>query len=381
LQSHGQIAQVLHDRFLASEQGGMVCVMSGSPGSGKTSLARRFLQELPEDTPRLRGKGLQSGVAPLLPICEAIRSYQHGSNYDQLRAAAEEYAVSVPILKEVLGPLVRARTRTLETSSDLRQVIPPETFTFVVLSRLIAALEGAKTPVLFVDDIQWLDASSLAFLGYFASQIRERQVFLLLVRRQNGHVDRQTQSLLESLRRDVGDSAVELVVGGLSREEQIELVKSMLGPVCLDDAQLAWLEASSQAKPYYLRELINLLRERGSLVKDGGVWRLVEQGRIVVPPSLNQYIEARLARATDLNPLIRDIIQYGACAGTSFDARVVAAAMGEPARLVGNLLQIIERETGLIQRLGQTTCFTFDHDLTREAVLTELGDFAYEARN
>jgi len=107
--SHEQVLGRLHHQFEASNQEGTACVVSGSPGSGKTYLAERFLGNLPTTVPRLRGKGRQTGVTPLLPICEAIRSHEHGGNLDQLRAVAEEYVDAIPLLKDVLGPLLRAR--------------------------------------------------------------------------------------------------------------------------------------------------------------------------------------------------------------------------------------------------------------------------------
>lgn len=377
--SHEQVLGRLHHQFEASNQEGTACVVSGSPGSGKTYLAERFLGNLPTTVPRLRGKGRQTGVTPLLPICEAIRSHEHGGNLDQLRAVAEEYVDAIPLLKDVLGPLLRARARTVDTRSTLREVIPSETFTFVALSRLLASFEGRAPPVLFVDDIQWIDASSTAFLGYFASQIRARRVFLLLTRRANGHVDERTRALLDTLQRDMGGRALELSIGGLSRTEQLHLVHSVVGPVDLSDEDLDWLNASSQGKPYYLREVVRLLLDRGELVREGAAWQLRAHPRVtIVPPSLQQYIRHRIQAVTGPLPDAGEIVQFAACLGTTFDARVLAEALNQPIRKLAGVLELVEQHTGLIHRDGRSTIFNFDHDLTREAVLADLGDLATE---
>jgi tetratricopeptide (TPR) repeat protein len=364
--SHEQLLGRLQDRFAASQHGGKACVVSGSAGSGKTHLAERFLDSLPTSVPRLRGKGCQTGVAPLLPICEAIRSHEHGGNLDRLRAVAEEYARAIPLLEDVVDPPLRARSR-----AAAREVIPSETFTFVALSRLLASFEGQQTPVLFVDDIQWIDASSTAFLGWFAGQIHEHRVFLLLTRRLNGEVDERTQALLDTLH--AGDHTLELSVDGLSRPEQLELIRTQLdGTVELDDEDLAWLETSSQAKPYYLRELVRLLCDRGDFVQDGAVWRLRERPQeAIIPPSLQRYVRQRIL-ATEPRPVAGEVIQLAACIGTTFDSRIIADTLGEPLRRITGVLEQIAERTELIRRQARTSVFCFEHDLTREAVLAEV---------
>jgi tetratricopeptide (TPR) repeat protein len=379
VQARAEILSQLHARFDGTQESGMACVVSGSPGVGKTFLAERFLQELPTKTPRLKGRGIQTGVASLLPICDALRSYSRGENADQLRAAAEEYVEAVPVLKLVLAPLLRARSRTEHGRSRLRQVMPSETYTFIVLSRLLETIGGSRPVVLFIDDVQWLDAASVSFIGYLAAQIREHRVFLLLARRLNGKEDEQTTALLSTLRREAGPRTLELSLGGLTRGEQLALLEGLLGEVHLEPEDADWLEASSQGKPYYLRELVELLRANGGLVRTGTVWRLNGRPRErVVPPSLHQYLRDRLARSLNDDATARDAVHFAACAGTAFDAKVIADALDVPLRRLGPLLEGIGHDTGLIRRDGRTSLFSFDHDLTREAILAELGDFAVE---
>jgi tetratricopeptide (TPR) repeat protein len=374
----GIIVRLL-ERFGEQVEAGTACLVSGSPGTGKTHLVEQFLRELPASTPRLRGRGLQTGVAPLLPICEAIRSFGVGENIDQVRAVVEEYAETIPLLKLVLAPLFKAQLRTSHMRSRLRQVVPSETYTFVALARLLESLRGSQQLVLFIDDLQWADASSIEFLGYYATQLRSQRVLLLLVRRMDGQDLEQVASLIETIRREAGERVIEVSLGGLTRAEQIALIESLLGPIELLPADLDWLESSTQGKPYYLRELVELLRREGLLEKAGGAWRLRRHGDAkVVPPSLHRHLRERLSRIWEGDGLSRDVVQFAACAGTAFDAAVVAEALGQPTRTIGLLLDSFARKTGLIGRRGRTTEFFFDHDLTREAILSDLGDFAQE---
>lgn len=378
----GQDALVtaLHQRLLATAEGGAACVISGGPGAGKTFVADRFLRELPRTTARLRGRGLRTGGAPLLPICEAIRTCPEARDADRLRGVFEEYVQAVPYVKEALGPLFKATGgKTRHAGAALRDSIPSEAYTFVALARLLEALGDSDVPVLFLDDLQWVDRSSIGFLGYLASQIRNTRVFLLLTRRTNGKDDASVTALLETLRQEAGERSIEFSMGDLSREDEYAVLKGILGRVELAEEDLNWIHGSSRGNPYYLRELVTLLQAEGHLVNASGVWRLGSkpEGRLT-PPSLQRHIRDRLARIGSNDPLALEVINFAACAGTVFDARVVADALSESHRRIASVLQILEDATGIVRREGRTTCFRFDHDLTRESVVSELGGFAQE---
>jgi tetratricopeptide (TPR) repeat protein len=379
VQSRAETLRQLHLQFEAFGDDGGACIVNGFAGSGKTFLAERFLEDLPKGMPCLKGRGLQSGVAPFLPICDAISSFQAGENVDRLRTLVEEYAGALPFLKTAFAPILRAKSRTEHTRASVREVVPSEAYTFAALTHLFESLAGSHRLVLFLDDLQWLDAATLGFLGYLAAAAKKPQIFLLLTKRVNGSEDPHVWSLLEALRRELGSHILEVSLGDLTPDEQLRVVGSILGPVDLTRHDLRWLETCSEGKPYYLRELVELLRDDGRLVRVGGTWKLqCETDVPIVPPTLWRNIRARIVRVLDGDELAHEAVRFGACAGTVFDAQLIADALGEPARRIGAILGSIERSTGLIQREGRTTTFRFNHDLTRGAVLEEIGDFAPE---
>jgi tetratricopeptide (TPR) repeat protein len=311
-----------------------------------------------------------------MPFCEALRSYGGGSKVDKLRAVVLEYAQSLPWLEDWVGPLVRVHARTQLAPPTLREAMPSETITFLALSRLLEALENGEPVVLFVDDIQWLDASSTAFLGYLASQLHARKVFLILAHRSNGHIDDNVRKLIDTLHKEAVGSVHELSIPALARPEQRELIEALLGTVEFNDDEFDLLDVSAQANPYYLRELIQLLDKRGTIAQSGGVWRFVERFEPMLPPSRHQYVQNRVKVAVDGQPFARQLIYFAACAGSEFDASVLAACTDKAPLDVGTALQGIAERSGLVRRLGHSMMYRFDHDLTREAILTELGDYA-----
>jgi tetratricopeptide (TPR) repeat protein len=376
--SQAQLLDQLHEWFADASSGGIACVLSGSPGAGKTHILECFLDQLPKSTPRLRGRGLPTGVPPLLPICEALQSYG-GSVLDQLRAAAVELSQAVPMFKEYVGPLVRARERTQHVPSTLREAMPSETFNYFALEHLLEKLENGAPVVLFIDDIQWLDASSIAFLGHLARRLSDHKLLLLLARRTNGYIDDKIEKLLAVLRKEAVERVHELPVSGLTRPEQHELIETtLLGPIEFKEHEFAVLEVSTQAKPYQLLETIQYFRDRESIAQVSGVWRFVKEIEPMLPTSLRDHLHHRMEVATEGQPSTLRLIRFAACGGTEFDATVLAACVEQPSLEVVDVLQRIEERSALIRRVGSSTKYRFDHDLTREAILSDLGELARE---
>ncbi len=121
-------------------------------------------------------------------------------------------------------------------------------------------------------------------------------MFLLLTRRLNGKENERITALLETLRREAPGKSVELSVSGLSRSEQVAALASLLGNrIDFDDADLDWIQRATHGNPYYLRELLDLLRERGHLAQTAGVWRLAEKPLAsLVAPSLTDHFRPAL---------------------------------------------------------------------------------------
>ena len=378
---HTKVLQQLHECFAGVDDHGVACVVSGSPGVGKTFVANNFLDLLPTSVTCLRGRGLRTGVPPLHPICEPLRNLEAGKVADQFMAMFEELSQSIPVSKQFVAPLVRARNDTQLTQARMRGALPSETQIFFALAHVLSHLEGDEPLVVFIDNIQWIDPSTLKFLGYLATELAQRRVFLLVSWRTNGTLHENARSLRDTLNDEANPLVHEFCIDGLSRSEQPRFLQITLGgPIEFDATQLEWLANSSQSNPSYLRELARLLRDRGEIAQVGGVWRfLMEPKALRIPPSHKGLLIERRNLVAEAMPEALDLLDIAACVGsTAFDIRLIAGALELPhARDIARMLERVEASSGLVVRVDTTT-FEFSHELTREFFVQDLADAAPE---
>lgn len=368
----GAVLAGLQDGLREAERSrGALRVLAGGPGSGKTYLAQRFLTHLPADIPSLSGEAYAAGSPPLLPICKALGGATSIQGGYQLRAIVEQYADAVPVVKEVLGPLVKARAATRHGAAVASGVAPTEVFTFFALTDVLRKVTQGRAAVLFLDDAQWLDASSVSFVDHLLHEFGALPLLVLLSVRTNGADPPSVRALRESWSRLPPSRCLQLHVPPIGGRETLDVSAKLLeGPVNFSLEEASWLCETSKGNPRYLREVLELLKVRGDIQRQAGCWTFSKRPEtLLVPPSLATVTLRRLEQVLDEIADAEILIQHAAVLGREFDARVLAAALEEPLPRVVASLQRIGSLSGYVSRSGTPHTFRFDHDLTRDAIL------------
>jgi DNA-binding SARP family transcriptional activator len=147
---HNELA-TLSDAIRAGIEGGLALIqLNGEPGFGKT----RLLDELARECSDLRlGRAACSQLEQHLayvPLAGSLRDAD---------LCPAEHMDRHPALRGILPELDPART-----SAEFSEVD--------VLEALVALVTDHAPVVLFIDDLQWADPSTIAALGYLRSRVR-----------------------------------------------------------------------------------------------------------------------------------------------------------------------------------------------------------------
>lgn len=330
---------------------GGVLLVEGPAGIGKTALlhatreraACRRLRILTAAGSELEHDLAFSAVQQLL--APALRALSHTAQDDVLSGAAR-----------LAAPVFNPGDRGQVTGSDPAAIGGFLHGLYWVCSNL--ADDGPL--LLVVDDLHWVDESSLRFLSYLARRIADLPILLALATRPV-RPDHVAARALE------GVPAQKLALAPLSAYAVRRLVRELLSYEADDEFCQACARASG-GNPFLLTEALLSLRAaevRPVATAAGQVERLR-------PDSISRSVLARIAR---VGPDALRLAAAVAVLGPAADLRLVAALAGTPGRVAADLLDRLAAEA----IIRDTAPIEFVHPLVRAAVYADASEHARAA--
>ena len=315
-----------YQRVAAEE--GMVAVIEGESGVGKTRLAEAALARLSRSgaqvivaRPHPGEQGLAYGVVAAV-LREAIGAAA-GEIPDPLRGDAARLLPELGVPPSTSLEEPGARLRFLES-----------------ISHLIGDPFASEAGVLFIDDLHWCDPASLEVLRYLSRRIDRFRLLLLCARRTDEpDPGRRLHRLVELGKR--------VVLDRLSLEAVVELATAR----GLDPTVGERVFSESEGLPLFVAELL-LTNDPGGTQSIGGVRAMLE------------------ARLDAVGETSAQVLGAAAVMGRSFDADELRAVSGRSEEEIALALEelsarglIIEHEDG----------YYFSHERLRSIVEERIG--------
>lgn len=329
-------------------------ILSGEAGIGKTHLAEEILQWVSR-------QGYLSAVAHCF-ASEGGLAYGPVADWLRSEALRKRWIVLEPVW---LTELARVMPEINSERPDLPR--PERLSANWQRRRLFEALARAFSPktmlssmvpiALLIDDLQWCDSETLAWLHYLMRSALPVKLLLVGTLRSEeltpGHA---ILSWLEDLRS--GDRLDEIELQTLSAAETRALAEHEAGQTMEVDAATR-LFAESEGHPLFVVESVRMAGDSGSAPADWiATWESSSQS-----PTIRAVIARRLAL---LSPIGRDLARVAATIGRSFTYPVLVKASKEvdEATLLRGLDELLQRR--IIREHG-ANMFDFSHDKIRAA--------------
>jgi DNA-binding CsgD family transcriptional regulator len=305
----------------ANRQRSGVLVIEGDPGIGKTALLDYAISAAAPMSV-VKARGVQSEF-----------DLHYGGLGRLLRPLRNLLSVVSPVAGELLSELITPHGFQPSRAVD-RFAVGAAT-----LALLAAAAEA--TPLLVVvDDVQWLDQSSVDALAFAGRRLEAEGIVLLLARRSG-----EGAASLEGF--------AHLALDGLDASSAALLLAEK-GVAGLDSARLDWVTAETSGNPLALVELPALL-DLGALPDATGSYQPLPLGA--------RLQEAYGSRTGELPAAAQEALLVAALLDDS-DSRLLHAALGQVGRSTADL--VVAEERGLVS-LG-VDGVAFRHPLVRSAV-------------
>jgi class 3 adenylate cyclase/tetratricopeptide (TPR) repeat protein len=364
---------LLKDRWeLAQEGMGQVVLLVGEAGLGKSRLVHTLKQHVlgqivegEVDAPviewRCSPHYQNTGLYPAIDFYERALAFGREepppARFDRLLRRLEQYGLARPETVPLWATLLSLPTPDRFPPLSLSPVRQREETFRTILEWLHT--RAARRPVLFVvEDLHWVDASTLEFLGQFLAEGLQDRVLTVLTFRPEFQtpwpaVAHQTSLALTRLtRRQVGD-LIRKKAGGTLPDAVVDQVYDRAGGV-----------------PLFVEEFTKMVQELGMLDPTG-------QGRTLtqalpaheIPATLQDLVMARLDRMEGG----REIAQLAAVLGREFGYELLSTvATVDESALQSELAKLVQAEILYQKGRPPRSTYTFKHALLEDALYNAL---------
>ena len=333
--------RALLDAFERSARGAVeTVVVSGYSGIGKSSVVRELLapvaarhgyvasgkfEQLHRDVPY---SGVMGALDQLLAhvLSEAAIERWRTAIAAALGDDAALACTVLPAIERVLGLQPPATPIDADASPDaVRRRLAG------AIARLVRAFAGKDHPlVVFLDDVQWIDAASLQLLTQLTTS-DDIEALLIVTAYRDNEVDAAhgfAVALRDHERR--GAKLTRIVLAPLTLAETTDLVADTLrlpAPRVGEAAEVIWRK--TEGNPFFIRQFIHALHDEGCIAFDPAASAFVLDLAAMHGAAITENVADLLARQLAKLPGdTRDALVTAAAIGTEFDLAAVAAVSG-----------------------------------------------------
>jgi eukaryotic-like serine/threonine-protein kinase len=349
------------DRVQAGQS--ITVLIGGAPGMGKSSVARRFVDELGEggEAVVLRGRAYERESVPYKAFDQVIDAVSLHLLY--LDECGEPLALPrdmgllahlFPVLSRVPGVADSVGEKAIGDPQAVRMRA------FAALRELLASLAQRQPVVVYIDDAQWGDADSVALLLEIIRPPTAPPILFLLTSREE---EAATSQFLLAMNEQWPQAAEKrgLTVGPLEIEDAERLALSLIDSTDELAQQVARVAArESKGSPFLVEELV---RSNQSLS------RATDSALSVY--TLGQAVAKRLERLPEAG---RRLAEFVAVAGRPLALPTLLEACGEAIRVDEQLDQLVSERLVRVGFRDGLEVLEPSHDRIRETIAEQQRD-------
>jgi predicted ATPase/signal transduction histidine kinase len=243
------------------------------------------------------------------------------------------------------------------------------------LSAFVRCLAAESHPlVIFLDDLQWADAGTLALIRVFMTAPDIRHLLLIGAYRDNEVNANHPMCVTIDDIRSAGAPVTALTLSPLSREALGQLVSDALQQppdVTRDLATL--IHEKTEGNPFFSHQLLTTLHQDGLIWFSRGAWRWSIDGIREAGLQTN-VIELMAKRLRTLPGSTLESLRMAACIGSSFDTHTLALVQGKPVGQVSAELVVALRGQFIVPTNElYKVAFVYDIETIQDDRIRELG--------
>ncbi len=343
-----------------------VILLGGEAGIGKSRLVQAFREAIvAQPYLWLEGQGSpyhrQSAFYALLELLQRLFRFKAKDSQAKKLAKLERALHAAALPAEALALLADLLSLPLPESTPLAGLSPQaqKQKTLEALLAGLLALAARQPVVIVVEDLHWIDPSTLELLTFLIERLDAARVLLLLTFRPDFTPAWPAQAHVATLQ-----------LGRLDVPHTQAMIRQVARRKLLPPELLQQLVAKTDGIPLFVEELTKMVLEQGLLKEQAGRYELANPlFSLAIPATLQDSLMARLDRLAT----VREVAQLGATLGREFSYELLQAIapLAESA-LQHDLQRLVEAEMLQQQGYPPAATYRFRHALIQETAYNSL---------
>ena len=339
------LAELKRGLSSADEGRGVLLCVTGEAGIGKTTAVETFLDDVTSEAGPWIGRGRCSerlaGTEAYLPFLEALEDILREDESRSIGGLMKDVA---PSWYFQLRPASSEEGRTRASSQERMKR---------ELSSLLEQISHREPVLLFLEDLQWADVSTVDLLAHLADRFDTMRVLIVATYRPEEL--RLAKHPFLDVRSDLQarGSCREVELPFLSRQD-IEDFMSLEFPENAFPPELSSvIHSKTEGSPLFMTDLLRYLRDKQVIAKDNGRWHLAQSIPEIedeLPQSVRGMIERKIDRLSESD---RRLMLAASVQGYEFHAAVLAEVLERDPAEIEERLEALGRVHSLIRLVSE----------------------------
>jgi class 3 adenylate cyclase/DNA-binding winged helix-turn-helix (wHTH) protein/predicted ATPase len=365
---HTEVSLLLERWAQVKEGVGHVVVLSGEAGIGKSRLVQVLKEHLVEEALtqlecRCSPYHQHSAWYPVVELLQRVFDWQPDETSEGKWYKLETFLAQCGLPLDETVPLFAALLSLpgIEARYPLRYLTPQQQRrkTLEAILAVVLALAARQPVLLMVDDLHWVDPSTLEVLTLLVEQTPTVPLYLVIACRPTFQVPWGSRSYM-----------TQITLSRLPRAQVERMVTSLTGGKVLPSEVLRRVVDGTDGVPLFVEELTKAVLETGVLRDARDHYEVTAPlPTLAIPTTLHDSLMARLDH---LGPA-KSVAQLGAVLGRRFPyVWLHAAAQRDDLDLQRELGRLVEAELVYQQGFPPQATYAFKHALVQEAAYQSL---------
>ena len=347
---------------------GQVVLLSGEPGLGKTRMVQMVCESIPDNqctflecagTPYYQNSFLHPVIEM---VFRAIGLDSNATDADNLLRIEKvvanlemEAEKAIPALADLLSIPVKNNDSSVKESTPQQK----KQLIMDILVQTLQAMARQRLVLLVVEDLQWLDPSTLELLTHLVNQSGLTNIFALFTFRSEFHSPWKTQANLTTI-----------TLNHLTQQQSGKLIRQLCHQKTLPMDVFSEIINKTDGIPFYVEEFTNAVLRSELLIEKESHYELTKpMKQLGIPSTLQDSLMSRLDSLGE----DKELAQLCSILGRDFEYELLdALSTRDTKSLQTSLNRLINAELFFQHGTFPKAQYSFRHALLRETAYQSL---------